>query len=304
MTDWTPDIALLRRFDDAEWLRVERSYCGRMMAYVSRRVADRQAREDIVQETFLGAVRGIDQFDPTYTFEQYLFGICKNRTIDHLRRQKVALIGGKRDEDDTAPSIEELATIDETPSRIVRDKDLADAGIAMLQGLLRAWVEETWKQEEFKRLMVIEALFAGNWRNRDTWERFDLRDETAVAGIKFRALKRLRELAMERDTQKRVLPLLTSAVDSGDPVGIDVGAAWRAGRVSCPARHWLARRQAGTLPQGPGEFLAFHLDEMRCEWCRANLDDLAEHEKNADLDALLSKVGASTLQYLRSRTVR
>jgi hypothetical protein len=43
---------------------------------------------------------------------------------------------------------------------------------------------------------------------------------------------------------------------------------------------------------------------MRCEWCRANLDDLAEHEKNADLDALLSKVGASTLQYLRSRTVR
>ena len=45
------------------------------MAYVARRVHDKQAREDIVQETFLGAVRGIDGYDPVYTFEQYLFGI-------------------------------------------------------------------------------------------------------------------------------------------------------------------------------------------------------------------------------------
>ena len=86
MSEWTPDIARLTRFDDAEWLAVERNYCGRMLAYVARRVRDRQAREDIVQDAFLGAVRGIESFDPAYTFEQYLFGICKNRTIDHLRR--------------------------------------------------------------------------------------------------------------------------------------------------------------------------------------------------------------------------
>ena len=43
------------------------------------------------------------------------------------------------------------------------------------------------------------AAKRAGWRNRDTWERFQLRDETAVAGIKFRALKRLRQLAAVRE---------------------------------------------------------------------------------------------------------
>jgi RNA polymerase sigma factor (sigma-70 family) len=302
MTDWTPDIARLAAFDDAEWARVERVYVGRLVAYIARRVPDAEAREDVVQEVFLGAARGIARFDPTYTFEQFLFGICRNRTIDHLRRQKMVTLGAPADGEEHAPSVEELVSQDETPSRVVRHKDLSDAGVRMLEGLLRAWVEETWTQGEFTRLMVVEALFSGAWRNRDTWERFGLRDETSVAGIKFRALKRLRELAQERDTQKRVLPFLTSAVDGREGLDIDVQRVWRAGRVACPARHWIARRIAGTLPEGPAEFLAFHLDEMRCEWCLANLDDLSGLESSGELEEMMTRVGASTLQLLRSRT--
>jgi RNA polymerase sigma factor (sigma-70 family) len=302
MSEWTPDIARLARFDDAEWLKVESTFCGRLMAYASRRIRDRQAREDVVQETFLGAVRGIDAFDPAFTFEQYLFGICRNRTIDHLRRQKMVTLGAPAEGEEAGPAVEDLVSIDETPSRIVRKRDLSEAGVRMLSDLLRAWVEETWTQNEFTRLMVVEALFAGAWRNRDTWERFDLRDETSVAGIKFRALKRLRELAQERDTQKRVLPWLTAAVDGGEGLDIDVQRVWREGRVSCPARHWIARRIAGTLPAGPATYLAFHLDEMRCEWCRANQDDLSGLENAGELEAVMERVGASTLQLLRSRT--
>ncbi len=302
MSEWTPDIERLARFDDAEWLKVESTFVGRLMAYASRRVRDRQAREDIVQETFLGAVRGIDSFDTAYTFEQYLFGICRNRTVDHLRRQKMVTLGAPKDGEEQATEVEDLASIDETPSRIVRQRDLSEAGVRMLGDLLRAWVEETWTQDEFVRLMVVEALFAGGWRNRDTWEHFDLRDETSVAGIKFRALKRLRELAQERDTQKRVLPWLTHAVDGGEGLDIDVQRVWKEGRVSCPARHWIARKIAGTLPAGPTAFLAFHLDEMRCEWCRANLDDLQGLEDAGELEAVMTRVGASTLQLLRSRT--
>jgi RNA polymerase sigma factor (sigma-70 family) len=303
VSDWTPDIALLRQFDDQEWLRVERAFCGRLLAYVTRRVPDRGAREDIVQEAFLGAVRGIGDFDPTFTFEQYLFGICKNRTIDHLRRVKVQLVGAALD-DDEGPSIDDLAREEETPSRIVRQKDLETTGMRVLQEILRTWVQETWAESEFTRLMVIEALFAANWRNRDTWERFGLRDETSVAGIKFRALKRLREIAMERDTQKTVLPLLSAAVDNGEALDLDVRNAWRDGRVSCPARHWLARLAAGGLPPGPTSFLRFHLDEMHCAWCQANADDLAELDAVAELEPLLERMGASTVQFLRSRTVR
>ena len=301
MSDWTPNLKRLQEFDDGEWLRVERHYCGRLLAYVSRRVADTQAREDIVQETFLGSVRGIENFDTLYTFEQYLFGICRNRTIDYLRRNKTQTIQSVTDSEDI-PGLEVLAKEDETPSRIVRGEDLARQGRELLVNVLRDWVQETWQQGEFVRLMVIEALFSGGWRNRDTWERFSLRDETAVAGIKFRALKRMRELAGKRDSQGKLLFSIKDAEDGiPERLDYDVAQAWREGLVSCPARYWLARILAGTLSEGPKSFIEFHLEEMQCEWCLANKDDLVRAEQN--LDPILDKVRASTVQYLRSKTL-
>lgn len=302
MNDWAPDIARLQALDDQEWLRVEREFCGRLMAYVARRIADVQAREDIVQETFLGAVRGIDGFDPVFTFEQYLFGICKNRTIDFLRRRKTLGAGEPADSSESLPGMDELAREEETPSQVVHATDVAGRGRELLVGLLRDWVQETWQQGEFVRLMVIESLFSAGWRNRDTWRRFKLRDETSVAGIKFRALKRLRELAARSDQSGELLPALADVAEEGaGHLDLDVSKAWSYGRVSCPARYWLARLVAGTLQEGPAAYVRFHLDEMSCPWCRANMDDLARAEAES-LEPLIERVEASTVQYLRSRT--
>lgn len=304
MSDWCPDIEKLRSFDDDEWLRVESTFCGRLLAYVARRVADAQAREDIVQETFLGAVRGIASFDPIFTFEQYVFGICRNRTIDYLRRRKAIGAGEPADSSESLPGMDELATDSETPSQIVHQTDLAGQGRELLISVLRDWVQETWQQGEFVRLMVIEALFSAGWRNRDTWERFRLRDETAVAGIKFRALKRLRELALRRDPSGQILPAMADVTKEGTShLDFDVSNAWQSGRVSCPARYWLARVLTGNLQAGPAEFVKFHLEEMRCPWCLANQDDLARAEA-AGLDPILERMQASTVQYLRSRSRR
>jgi len=301
VSEWTPDVARLQAHADEEWLAVQRQYCGRLMAYVARRVADREAREDVLQETFLGALRGIADFDPVFTFEQYLFGICKNRTIDHLRRTRARTLSGAADED-APPPLDALAHESDTPSRIATRRDLALSGARLLALILRRWVQETWEEQEFTRLMVIEALFSGGWRNRDTWKRFELRDETSVAGIKFRALKRLRELAVESDPDGALSQMLGEALDSGESdVHFDVGELWKRARVSCPARHWLARSVAGTLSEGPAAFVRFHLEEMHCEWCQANLDDLERAGREAEMQPLLESLQASTLRYLHSR---
>lgn len=303
MSDWSPDIDCLQAFDNQEWLKVESTYCGRLMAYVSRRVTDTQAREDILQETFLGSVRGIGNFDPIFTFEQYLFGICRNRTIDYLRRRKAVGVGEHADSTDSMPGMEDLAREDATPSGMAHAHDLAGQGRELLVNILRDWVQETWQQGEFVRLMVIEALFLGAWRNRDTWARFDLRDETAVAGIKFRALKRLRELAQRRDSSGEVIPALADATAEGTGyIDFDVKRAWELGSVSCPGRYWLARKISGNLQPGPLSFIAFHLEEMKCPWCIANIDSLRQAEETA-LEAIIDRVQLSTVEYLRSRSV-
>jgi RNA polymerase sigma factor (sigma-70 family) len=303
LSEWTPDIARLVALDDAEWLAVERAYCGRLLAYVARRIPDRDAREDVVQEVFLGAVRGIRLYDPAYTFEQFLFGICHNRTIDHQRRRRPTAIGGAQDDDEPGLSVEDLVSDDETPSRIVRRRDLEHQGSKVLREIVREWVQETWALGEFQRLIVVEALIAAGWRNRDVWTRFGLRDESTVAGIKFRALKRLREIVLERGTERELLAQVGDAVEHEESLDLDVRAAWVEGRASCPARHWLARYLAKSLPEGPESFLRFHLEDVRCPWCRANLDDLERLEDENLLGRLLDRVGQSTIQLLRSRTV-
>ena len=79
--------------------------------------------------------------------------------------------------------------------------------------------------------------------------------------------------------------------------------AWRAGRVSCPSRYWIARMIAGNLPDEPASFVQFHLEEMKCEFCQANYDDLQRLDEEGE-DPLLSRIQASTVQFLRSHVVR
>ena len=193
---------------------------------------------------------------------------------------------------------------EETPSGVVSERDLASQGQALLVEVLREWVQETWQLGEFTRLMVIEALFHGGWRNRDTWKRFGLKDETAVAGIKFRALKRLRLLAERRDPTGALLPSLAEATGDGvTHLELGVMQAWKSGRVSCPARYWVARLIAGNLPDEPMQFVRFHLDEMKCEFCLANHEDLARGEAEGE-DPFLDRMQASTVEFLRSQIAR
>ncbi|MHC4377650.1 MAG: RNA polymerase sigma factor [Planctomycetota bacterium] len=291
MSDWTPDVAKLQAHDDAEWLAVERHYCGRLQAYAQRRAGELQAAEDIVQETLLGAVRGIPDFDPKYSFEQYLFGICRNRTIDHLRRRKARAMQVGEDEDGV-PGLDAMVRESETPSAIVRGQELSTRARDLMGTILRDWVEETWSAGEYTRLMVIESLFFGGWRNRDSWRYFQLRDETAVAGIKFRALKRLRQLAAVRESGSDLLPLLAAAEEGHRLLDMDVQDLWRERRVSCPARGWIARHLAKDLEPGPDAFVHFHLEVMECPFCVANKDDLAQPE--AEFKPFLERTGALT----------
>ncbi len=298
-TDWHPDVERLKQHDEAEWQRVESHYHGRLLAYAMRRTGDHQTAEDVVQESLLGAVRGIRDFDPSYSFEQFLFGICRNRTIDQLRRRRTRAIQVS-EEDSRAPLLDSLARDSQTPSAIVRGFELSDRAQSLLREILRDWIEETWAAGEHARLGVLEALFSGGWRNRDTWERFGLRDETAVAGIKFRALKRLRQLAAVRESSSDLLRHLTAAEEGQRPLDMDITALWREYRLSCPARAWWLQYQRGSLAQGPADFLRFHLDDMGCPECRARLDDLEQLAADEVEDRLRSRLVEAEPKFLQA----
>lgn len=198
----THDIARLQRMDEAAWAALQDDFFRRVYFYVKRYVGNHQTAEDLTQDVFLGAVRGIAGFDSNYTLEQFLFGIARNRVIDHYRKHKVALVPSKPDDDgDRSQLWLENMPHEATaaPKEKVVEREVGGRQRRVLIDILRQHVGELWQAGEFHKLMVLEYLFVLGGRNKDAARRFGIADEKSVAGIKFRAVERLRGLARQND---------------------------------------------------------------------------------------------------------
>jgi RNA polymerase sigma-70 factor (ECF subfamily) len=202
MSEHAHKIATLQAMDEAAWADLQEDYYRRVYFYVKRYVSDHQTAEDLTQDVFLGALRGIAGFDPIYTLDQFVFGIAKNRVIDHYRKHKLVLMSSKDEggRDQSQVWLESLVP-DKAPlpkERIVKAEDESRRR-QILGQILREHVGELWSAGEFQKLMVLEYLFVIGGRNKDAAARFGIEDEKLVAGIKFRAVERLRGMARQRD---------------------------------------------------------------------------------------------------------
>src|SRR6266850_3194253 len=79
-------IQQIRQGDTRAWETLIARYEGRLLAFVERRLRDRAASEDVVQETFIGFLNSIPNFDETRELQTYLFTIASHKLTDHLRR--------------------------------------------------------------------------------------------------------------------------------------------------------------------------------------------------------------------------
>src|SRR5436190_12374434 len=79
-------IQQIRQGDPRAWETLIARYEGRLLAFVHRRLRDRSASEDVVQETFVGFLNSLPNFDDRRELQTYLFTIASHKLTDHLRR--------------------------------------------------------------------------------------------------------------------------------------------------------------------------------------------------------------------------
>src|SRR6516164_6941812 len=79
-------IQQIRQGDERAWETLIARYEGRLLAFVERRLRDRAASEDVVQETFIGFLNSLPHFDDRRELQTYLFTIASHKLTDHLRR--------------------------------------------------------------------------------------------------------------------------------------------------------------------------------------------------------------------------
>lgn len=68
--------------------------------------------------------------------------------------------------------------------------------------------------------------------------------------------------------------LLSEVMGQEDRGEHTVGAIWRRERVSCPTRDQLGGYVLGASDPELLDYVRFHLEEIGCPYCQANLDDL------------------------------
>ncbi len=85
-----------------------------LFRYAKLRVKDRSTCEELVQETFLAALKGKENFQGQCEFSTWLVGILKHKVLDYFRRQQ-------RDQTDTLP---EDSVVEAMFSRIGKWKTL------------------------------------------------------------------------------------------------------------------------------------------------------------------------------------
>ncbi len=185
----------IRLGDEQAWEQFIARYEGRLLAYVRSRLSNRSQSEDVVQETFVGFLTSLPNYDEATPVDSFLFSIAAHKLTDLLRRQgrrpTVPLMASVDDENNTAP---EPAGSARRASSLFRSREdrVAEQNLiaACLQKLIRGWLENG----EFERLQCAELLFVLGWANKDVAIRLGI-SEQAVANHKFFIVSKLKEAA-------------------------------------------------------------------------------------------------------------
>src|ERR671931_169889 len=74
------------RPDPKKW--IER-YADLLYQYALPRVKESSMAEDLVQETFLAALKGLENFRADASEKNWLFAILKHKIVDHYRKKNI-----------------------------------------------------------------------------------------------------------------------------------------------------------------------------------------------------------------------
>lgn len=181
-------IRQIRKGDQGAWEQLINLYEGRLLAFAVRRLRDRATCEDIVQETFIGFLHSLANFDEKRELQTYLFTIASYKITDHLRKiGRRPALSGERAEERLA---EEADEEQRAASSIARSHERRDLEGAALTRALKQMIDQWREQGDFQRIKVLELLLVKGWQNRDVAKFLEI-SEQQVANFRFAAVKKL-----------------------------------------------------------------------------------------------------------------
>jgi len=296
----------IRRGDGQVWSDFVSRYQGRLLRFARAKLPQRADAEDVVQEAFVAFLRSIARYRGECDLETYLFALLRRKIIDSYRSagaRRVCLIQDACESDaEDAPS--DLLDVVEGPvqtaSWYARADEQYDLQKTALAEGLSELINGLKKSLRFRDLQVIEMLFYCQIPNKDVARTLGM-DEKAVALIKHRALKQIRE-SIGHSLEAAAAAPSSQPIDSSEQFENLLTDLWEYHRFSCPKRNTIGAYMLGTLEPDWHTYAEFHLNVLGCRFCRANLDDLQSQSQETKQEAFQARIMESTIGFLHRPT--
>ena len=200
-------IEQIRAGDAQAWNKIIERFEGRLLAFCESRLGRRAISEDVVQETFIGFLTSLPNFDHRRPIESYLFSICAHKLTDHLRREgrrpTLPLSQGRA----TSPVSIPIPAGGQGPSAILRSQERKELEDTSLAEAMRAQIDRCQQKGDWTKLMCIELLLVRGRANKDVAARLGL-TEQQVANYKSDFLIQLRKGVKKQQLPADLFPEL------------------------------------------------------------------------------------------------
>lgn len=200
-------IDRIRAGDSNAWDELIGRFEGRLLAFVETRLRDRSTSEDVVQETFIGFLTSLPNYDTRRPLEGYLFSIAAHKLTDYLRRKgrrpTLPLASGGTSGSDAW----DLPGRQRPASSLVRSGERKHLEEAALVDALAQLIAQWRSRGDWEKIQCTELLFVRGVANKDAAARLRI-SEQAVANCKFDFLAKLRAAVRQQGLPEDVFPEL------------------------------------------------------------------------------------------------
>ncbi|GAB6165028.1 sigma-70 family RNA polymerase sigma factor [Thermostilla marina] len=200
-------IREIRSGNRQAWDDLIRQYEGRLSAFVMNRVRNRHEAEDIVQDTFIGFLTSLPNYDGRRPLESYLFKIASNKLTDYLRRR------GRR----PMLSLEsqfsesqgwEVSGSARAASALYRSRERRELEEDALADVLSQVIDHWRNRGDWQKIKAVELLFVRGWANKEAAEFLGV-GEQAIANWKFDFAAKLKAAVKAKNLPADVFPELS-----------------------------------------------------------------------------------------------
>jgi RNA polymerase sigma-70 factor (ECF subfamily) len=168
---------------------------------------DRSAAEDIVQETFLGFLKALPNYDDRTPLESWMFSISAHKLIDFMRRSGRRPVLPLLTSESKDGAARDLTGPGRAASSMMRSSEQARAESGVVESCLKELIQDFKVSGAWERLQCVELIFVLGWANKDVALRLNI-TEQAVANHKFFVVSKLKDAAKAAKLSSNVLASL------------------------------------------------------------------------------------------------